>query len=113
MTLLAFSFFLYFVPALLASSRQSASAPAVWITNFLLGWTGVGWLVCLIWALSLQRPIAVFPVTYSLPAGGLGQPPLWTAGGGVPEPSCPACYRPVAATASYCGLCGAATRRAA
>ena len=113
MTFLALCFFLYFAPALVASSRRHESAPAVWILNFLLGWTVVGWVICLIWALSLPQPLAFYPVVYALPSGALGQPPGWTTNGGVQTPVCTACYRPVTATASYCGMCGAVTRHSA
>ena len=114
MTFLAICFFLYFAPALVASSRGHESAPAVWITNLLLGWTGFGWLACLIWAFSLPRPARLYPVVpYALPGGMLGHPPGWIAARGVQEPVCPACYRPVALSASYCGMCGALTRRSA
>ena len=113
MTFLALCFFLYVAPALIASSRRHESAPAVWIVNLIFGWTVVGWVACLIWALSLRRPIPFYPVVYALPTGALGQPPGWTANGGIQPPVCTACYRPVMATASYCGMCGAVTRLSA
>lgn len=42
---------LYFLPALVASSRQKRNAGAIFAFNLLLGWTFVGWVLALVWAL--------------------------------------------------------------
>ncbi len=53
--------FLYFLPTLIASHRGH-DAGGILILNFLFGWTGIGWLVLLLWAL-LSRPACYcFPV---------------------------------------------------
>jgi hypothetical protein len=41
---------IYFIPALVAWVRQHYNAPAIIILNLLLGWTGLGWAVALVWA---------------------------------------------------------------
>ncbi len=48
MTFLALSFVIYFLPALLASGRSHPGAVTIWVLNLLLGWTGIGWVVCLL-----------------------------------------------------------------
>jgi type II secretion system protein G len=48
--LLIFAILLYFVPAVVATARGHHNANAIILTNILLGWTVVGWLVALIWA---------------------------------------------------------------
>jgi hypothetical protein len=41
---------LYFLPSLIAFLRGHLSAIAILITNLVFGWTGIGWLVALIWS---------------------------------------------------------------
>ncbi|MCZ6556378.1 MAG: superinfection immunity protein [SAR324 cluster bacterium] len=43
---------IYFVPAMIAWFRQHQSFAAVLMLNALLGWTVVGWIAILLWALS-------------------------------------------------------------
>lgn len=47
--------FFYFMPALNAAERKHNSATAIFVANLLLGWTVLGWIVCLIWSFSGQR----------------------------------------------------------
>jgi hypothetical protein len=44
----AYSFFL---PTIIAMARHHRNKLAIFLVNLLLGWTGVGWLAALIWAL--------------------------------------------------------------
>ena len=109
MTFLALCFFLYFAPALIASSRNHASSTAIWFLNFFLGWTVVGWVLLLVWASTGRREVLLYPaMVYGLPAG---QPPMWRASGvaGERERICAACYRPLASSARYCSMCGGNT----
>lgn len=41
---------LYFLPYFIAYSRKHLNREAVLVANLLLGWTGLGWVICLIWA---------------------------------------------------------------
>ncbi len=41
---------LYFVPAIVAMTRRHRNASAIFLTNLLLGWTLLGWVVALIWS---------------------------------------------------------------
>lgn len=43
---------LYFLPAVLAASKRHAHAAALFFVDLALGWTGIGWLACLVWAAS-------------------------------------------------------------
>lgn len=45
----------YFIPALLAYSRRHHNATAITMLNLLLGWTFLGWVIALIWALTSPR----------------------------------------------------------
>lgn len=42
---------LYFAPTGVAAAREHRNTPGIFVTNFLLGWTVVGWVGVLIWAL--------------------------------------------------------------
>jgi len=43
-------FALYFLPFLIASLRQYKNIFAILLLNLFLGWTGVGWVIALIWS---------------------------------------------------------------
>ena len=41
---------IYFIPALVAIYRHHRNRVAISVTNLLLGWTLIGWVVAFIWA---------------------------------------------------------------
>jgi len=47
-------FGMYSLPGYVAVHRQHKKAMPIFLTNVLLGWTGIGWIGCLIWAVSGQ-----------------------------------------------------------
>jgi len=59
MHLFAFLFFpifgfgivFYFLPTIIAFARSKRDSTAIFVLNFLLGWTAIGWVVALVWAL--------------------------------------------------------------
>jgi hypothetical protein len=46
----SFTFVMYFLPSIIALARSKRDTLAIFLLNFLLGWTGVGWIVALVWA---------------------------------------------------------------
>ena len=54
---------LYFLPTIVAACRRNDNVLAVFLVNFFLGWTGIGWIVALV--MSLRHS----PVHYTYPAG--------------------------------------------
>jgi Superinfection immunity protein len=46
-----FGFVMYFLPAIIALVRNKRDTLAIVLLNFFLGWTLIGWVVALIWAL--------------------------------------------------------------
>ena len=42
----------YFIPAIIAFYRGHQSVFGVFLLNFFLGWTLVGWVVALVWSVS-------------------------------------------------------------
>ena len=44
------AFLFYITPALVAWDRQHPQVRSIWALTLLLGWTGIAWLLALIWA---------------------------------------------------------------
>src|SRR5882762_9006428 len=42
----------YFLPTIIAILRQKTNTGAIFALNFFLGWSLIGWIISLIWALS-------------------------------------------------------------
>ena len=40
----------YLLPSLVARSRKHHQGRAIFVLNLLLGWTGIGWVIALVWA---------------------------------------------------------------
>jgi hypothetical protein len=87
------SLFFYFLPAFLA--RNKSNFTSILILNILAGWTFIGWIIALVWALSSdsQRPVRASP-----------QPPQPAAGGSF---FCTSCGQPCPPGARFCSSCGA------
>ena len=43
---------LHFLPGIIATRRRHRNMLAIWLVNIFLGWTLIGWVVALIWALN-------------------------------------------------------------
>ncbi len=48
-------FLLYFLPSIVSSSRRHHNHLAIVMLNLLLGWTGLGWCLALVWACTAPR----------------------------------------------------------
>ena len=46
---------LYFLPTLVARSRQHRNVPPIFVLNLVFGWTLIGWVGCMAWALLAQE----------------------------------------------------------
>jgi hypothetical protein len=46
---------LYFLPTILAFSRKKANKGIIFLVNFFFGWSLIGWVASLIWALSTDN----------------------------------------------------------
>lgn len=44
-------FVLYFLPSIIAVARSKRDTASIFVLNFLLGWTAIGWVIALVWAL--------------------------------------------------------------
>ena len=91
------SLLLYFLPAFLARNKRNFTS--ILLLNMLAGWTFIGWIIALVWALSSERQAA-------LPA----QQPV----AGAPQPSppgaffCSSCGKRCTTGERFCSSCGAA-----
>lgn len=41
---------IYLLPFLIALARHNVSVTGIFFLNFFLGWTGIGWIIALLWA---------------------------------------------------------------
>ena len=47
-----FVFVIYFLPMLVAWKRKTSKRDGIALLNLLLGWTFLGWVIALVWAVS-------------------------------------------------------------
>ncbi len=79
---------LYLVPSFTAVLRQRPNLQTIFIVNLLLGWTVIGWIVAMMWALKgLERE----------------KSPRWGKSNRKPCPSCGHSLRKSARRCRYCG----------
>jgi hypothetical protein len=100
----------YFLPTIVAIVRKKRNVGAIAILNFFLGWTLIGWIVALVWALTADAPaVAVTNITNYPPAAPT--PPTGPIqGGGTPVGSramfCQGCGVKLLPEAIFCPSCG-------
>ena len=51
-----FSLIIYFLPSIVANYREIEKQAGVFVVNLFLGWTLIGWVVALTWAVSGEKP---------------------------------------------------------
>ena len=64
MLLMLAAVFVYFLPSFIARHRQSFAA--IFLFNFFLGWTFIGWIIALFWACLAEPRVPV--IVASMPA---------------------------------------------
>jgi hypothetical protein len=52
-----FGFVMYFLPSIVAFARSKRDTAAILLLNFFLGWTMIGWVVALVWAVRADVPL--------------------------------------------------------
>lgn len=85
MLFLALATLMYFLPSILGHNKRNAAG--IFLVNFFLGWTIVGWVVALFWACTADTCMPVMVV----------------AGHG---PYCSQCGTASISGARYCATCG-------
>ncbi|HEU5410736.1 MAG TPA: superinfection immunity protein [Candidatus Acidoferrales bacterium] len=87
MTFFALGILMYFLPAIIGHNKQNALG--IFLVNFFLGWTIVGWVIALFWACTAETRMPVMVVAG--PAGAH---------------FCTNCGRPAISAAHFCSACG-------
>jgi hypothetical protein len=54
-----FGFLAYFLPTVIALVRERHEKFSIFLLNFFLGWSLIGWVIALIWACKSDRVIYV------------------------------------------------------
>jgi hypothetical protein len=54
-----FGFVMYFLPSIIALARNKRDITGILLLNFFLGWTMIGWVVALVWAVKTDVPMVV------------------------------------------------------
>jgi hypothetical protein len=52
-------FAMYFLPSILAIVRNKRDTTAILLLNLFLGWSVIGWIVALVWAVKTDVPLMV------------------------------------------------------
>ena len=52
-------FVFYFLPSIIALARSKRNILAIFLLNLFLGWTFIGWVVALVWAVKVDVPAPV------------------------------------------------------
>jgi hypothetical protein len=88
----------YMLPTCIALLRKKQSVLAIGMVNFFLGWSVIGWIATLIWALTADPPQVVYatPVNVAIPPAG---------------DFCPACGKFSHADGRFCPQCGQPIQR--
>jgi Superinfection immunity protein len=88
---LAWFFGLYLLPWIIALARKKQNSMAIFWLDLLAGWTFVGWIIALVWALTREGETS-HPVAVSQSAPGA---------------FCSACGKYSQPGAKFCSVCGA------
>lgn len=96
---------LYFFPTVEAKHRQHHQSTAIGLLNLFLGWTGIGWLIALIWAATKRTPQPA-PVPAPSPAEWLSPRSGATFADPTDTRPCPMCAEPIKKAAIVCKHCG-------
>ena len=47
---------MYFLPTIIAFNRNRHNKGAIFVLNLFLGWSVIGWVVSMVWAVSSSQP---------------------------------------------------------
>jgi hypothetical protein len=82
----------YFLPTIIALIRRSNSTAGIFVLNFFLGWTFIGWIAALVWSITSRNDSTTIIVNNTYPANSgpsYGPPPTYNPPPYQTEPSRP------------------------
>jgi uncharacterized membrane protein YqaE (UPF0057 family) len=85
----------YFLPSIVAHHKRHFGA--IFILNLLTGWTIVGWIIAMVWALTDEPQLVPIYVASQQPGGGGSR-------------LCANCGKYSLRDAAYCSICGCRLR---
>jgi hypothetical protein len=57
--LFGFGFVMYFLPSIVALARSKRDLLGIFLLNLFLGWSVIGWVVALVWAVKADTAVAI------------------------------------------------------
>jgi hypothetical protein len=95
--LLVIGFFLYFVPTIVALNRGHQSQNAIFALNVFTGWTALGWVLSLVWALTGTNADVADAIADRVSSSHSVDPDTM---------KCPICAETIKKAAKVCRFCG-------
>lgn len=66
---------LYFLPCIIAFARKKSNSIAILALNLFLGWSFIGWIIAMVWALTNDTPTQQMIVYQQAPHAAQAQTP--------------------------------------
>lgn len=103
----------YFLPAIIAHRRSHREYLKIFLVNLLLGWSLIGWVVALVWALATPKDTGTYqpaahaaPTQPMAPSQQMGWSPVAAPAPAAGVRRCAKCGAEIVASPGFCANCG-------